>query len=97
MFAQIGRLPHRRDLRVVRIESRNAGWLEIVTTGGAAGAGDIIADAEEAARRTCEHCSKPARMVVKVGLESLLSAPDVVLGDRLLCTDCADAFRKEIG
>lgn len=96
MFAELRRLRD-RSLRVARIESRNAGWLEIVTTGGARGAGDIIADAEEAARSTCEHCSKPARMILKIGIESLLSSLDVELGDRLLCVDCANDFRKENG
>lgn len=97
MFAQLGRLKNRRELRVGRIETRNAGYLEIVTSGGAAGAGDIVAEAEEAARRTCEHCSKPAHMVVKTGLESLLSSADIERGDRLLCMDCAAVFRREIG
>lgn len=97
MFAELGRLPSRRGLRVLRVESRNAGYLVIVTTGSAAGAGDIVAVAEDTARHTCEHCSRPARLVVKVGIESLLTSPGVELGDRLLCMDCADEFRKEIG
>lgn len=97
MFAELGRLPDRRDLRVARVESRNAGFLEVVTTGRASGAGDIIYDAEQTARQTCEHCGKPARLIVKVGLESLLSSPDVELGDRLLCVDCAAEFQKGMG
>lgn len=97
MFAELGRLPDRRSLRVVRVESRNAGWLEIVRTGSALGSGDIIADAEEAVRSTCEHCGKPARIVLKVGLESRMSSPELELGDRLLCMDCSDNFRRENG
>ncbi|MGO8083518.1 hypothetical protein [Rhizobium leguminosarum] len=95
MFAQLGRLPDRRSLRVVRVETRSAGFLFIETGGLAPGAEDIIAGAKDAARSTCEHCSKPARLVVKVGLEALLATPDLVLGDRLLCVDCAHTFQKE--
>ncbi|TBY57705.1 hypothetical protein E0H39_29815 [Rhizobium leguminosarum bv. viciae] len=90
MFAQLGRLPDRRGLRVARVETRNAGVLAIETTGLAAGAEDMIASTKEAARTTCEHCGKPARLVVKV------SAPFIELGDRLLCVDCAHMFHKEI-
>lgn len=97
MFAELGRLPDRRSLRVVRVESRHAGWLEIVTTGGARGAGDIIVAAEDEARSTCEHCGKPARIVLKVGLETLMASAEIEPGDRLLCMDCSDTFRKENG
>lgn len=97
MFAQLGRLQNRRDFRVRRIVSRNAGYLEIVTSGGAAGAGDITAEAEEAARHMCEHCGKPAGMIVKVGLEALpVIGNELELGDRLLCVDCSNTFRREI-
>ncbi|MBY5873756.1 hypothetical protein HFN53_17195 [Rhizobium leguminosarum] len=96
MFAQLGRLPSRRGLRIGRVETRNAGFLVIERTGCAEAADDIIAAAKDAARSTCEHCGQPARLVVKVGLESLLSAPDIELGDRILCVDCAHEFMKEI-
>lgn len=96
MFARLGRLRDRRGLRVLSVEARYAGHLIISIDGIATDVPDIIYDAEEAAHATCEHCGKPARMVVKVGLESLLSSPDVELGDRLLCTDCAHIFQKEI-
>jgi hypothetical protein len=96
MFAQLGRLPSRRGFRIARVEARNAGYLVVVTDGAAAPAEGFIAAACEAARSTCEHCAKPARLVVKVGLESLLSSPNLELGDRLLCTDCAHEFQKEI-
>ncbi|MBY5318223.1 hypothetical protein [Rhizobium leguminosarum] len=96
MFANLGRLSDRRSLRVARVESRNAGFLQVVTTGGARGADDIISITEDEARHTCEHCGKPARLVVKVGLEALLTTPEIELGDRLLCTDCAHEFQKEI-
>ncbi|NKL63329.1 hypothetical protein [Rhizobium leguminosarum] len=96
MFAQLGRLPDRRGFRVGRIEARNAGFLVIETSGLAAVAEEIVAQTKEAARHTCEHCGMPARLVIKVGLESLLTAPDVELGDRLLCVDCSHEFMKEI-
>lgn len=95
MFAELSRLPGRHDLRVVRVESRNAGWLVVVTTGEARGASDIIAAAESAARDSCEHCGKPADMVLKVGLESLLTMPRLQLGDRLLCVTCTNEFTSE--
>ncbi|MGO7445161.1 hypothetical protein [Rhizobium ruizarguesonis] len=96
MFARFGRLRDRRNLRVLAIETRYAGHLVVRIDGIATDVPEIVYDAEEAARHTCEHCSKPARMIVKVGLESLLASTDVELGDRLLCTDCAHLFQKEI-
>ncbi|MGO7083529.1 hypothetical protein [Rhizobium johnstonii] len=96
MFAQLGRMADRRGFRIVRVESTNAGFVIIETSGLAAGAEDIVAEAKEAARTTCEHCGKPARAVVKVGLEALLTTPEIELGDRLLCTDCSHEFMKEI-
>lgn len=95
MFADFGRLPDRRSRRVVRVESRNAGWLDVVTTGSSRGASDIIVDAEDVARDIWEHCGKPAHMVLKVGLGSLLAIPRLELGDRLLCGACTNEFRKE--
>lgn len=95
MFAELSRLPGRGDLRVVRVESRNAGWLVVVTTGGARGASNIIAAAETAARDSCEHCGKPAHVALKIGLESFLTMPRLQLGDRLLCVACTNEFRSE--
>ncbi|WP_427145221.1 hypothetical protein [Rhizobium pisi] len=95
MFARIGRLRDRRSLRVLAIETRYAGQLVIQIDGMATDVPDIIHEAHEAAWTTCEHCGKPARMIVKVGLESLLSSPDIELDDRLLCVDCSHEFRKE--
>lgn len=97
LFAQLGRLPSRRGFRIRRIETRNAGFLVIETSGIAAGAEDTVGEAKEAASSACEHCGKSARLVVKVGLESLPTAPNLELGDRLLCLDCANYFRKETG
>lgn len=96
MFAQLGRLPSHRGFRVFSIQTRNAGFLVIETSDLSKAAEDIVAAAKDAARHTCEHCGQPARLVVKVGLESLLAAPEVELGDRLLCVDCSDKFHKEI-
>lgn len=97
LFAALGRLPTRNGpLRILRIETRRAGLLDVVTSGAAAGAGDILADAEQAARTTCEHCGGSARLVVKVGLEALRSHADLEPIDRLLCLDCADQFQKDI-
>lgn len=73
LFSGLGCLSRRGELRVERIASRNAGFLELVTTGVAACAGDVVASVQEAARTTCEHCSGPARVVMKVGLEAALS------------------------
>ena len=96
LFAGLGRLPKGREpLRVLRIETRRAGLLDVVTSGAAAGAGDILADAEQAARTTCEHCGGHARLVIKVGLEALLCHPALEPIDRLLCLDCADQFQKD--
>lgn len=97
LFSGLGRLPRRRALQVLRISTRNAGWLEIVMTGAAAGAGDVVLETEKAARRTCEYCGGSARLVVKVGLEVLLTRPDFELQDRLLCVDCASEFQNELG
>lgn len=96
MFAQLGRLPSHRGFRVFSIQTRNAGFLVIETSDLSKAAEDIVSAAKDAARHTCEHCGQPARLVVKVGLESLLTAPDVKLGDRLLCVDCSHKFQKEI-
>ncbi|MBY5329552.1 hypothetical protein [Rhizobium leguminosarum] len=96
MFARLGRLRDRRNLRVLAIETRYAGHLVVPIDGIATDAPDIVYDTEEAARHTCEHCGKTARLIVKVVLESLLPAPEIELGDRLLCTDCSHEFKKEI-
>lgn len=96
-FACLGRLQPRRDLRVRRIETRNAGFLVIDLSGSAPGADDVVAEAEVAARHLCEHCGGIGRMVVKVGLETKLANSGLELRDRLLCLDCAAEFRKEIG
>ncbi|MEF3134583.1 hypothetical protein OS035_24310 [Rhizobium sp. 268] len=97
MFARFGRLRDRRGLRVLSVEARYAGHLVVRIDGMATDVPDIIHEAHEAAFRTCEHCGQPARLVLKIGLESLLSSPEIELGDRLLCTDCAHTFRKEAG
>ncbi|NKQ73407.1 hypothetical protein C3Y89_24185 [Rhizobium sp. UPM1132] len=97
MFARLGRLRNRRDFRVLSVATRGAGNLVVETKGNASDVPDIIHEAHEAAYRTCEHCGQPSRLVVKVGLEALLSSPDIELGDRLLCVDCADEFMTEIG
>ncbi len=97
MFAKLGRLPRRRDIRVMSVETRNAAFLKVTMTGSAVGAEGIIADAVDAARHTCEHCGKLARSVFKIGLEASAWAPDLDLGDRLLCSTCTDEFRLETG
>lgn len=84
------------DLRVVRIETRNAGFFVVETTGANAAANSIVTAITEAARTTCEHCSDEAQMIVKVGEEVRLIRPNIELQDRLLCLACASAFQNEM-
>jgi hypothetical protein len=97
MFAELGHLPHdRRRLRVLRIESKAAGWLKISATGTSTKAGEVLANTTQAARMICEHCGATGRLVIKVGLEALIHRPYLDPVDRLLCLDCAHAFQENI-
>lgn len=101
LFARIGRLPEsRKHVRILRIETRTAGWLKIDITGTyaakTAAAEDIQGDIAASARQMCEHCGNPGRIVIKVGSEALLVRPDLDPVDRLLCLDCADTFQTSL-
>ena len=69
-------------LNVRRVWSANAGFLKIDVDGTMPGLDDVIAEAENAARITCEHCGiqKPDLVVLKSDKDR----------DLLLCCECAD-------
>lgn len=42
----------------------------------------------------CEHCGRPGQIVAKTGLEVSLDNPNTMLGDRFLCVECYEDWRR---
>jgi hypothetical protein len=53
----------------------------------------VIDRIRERLAEACEHCGHRGQVIAKAGLETLLSDPDAVLGDRLLCSECYEQWR----
>ncbi|KQS74304.1 hypothetical protein ASG25_21140 [Rhizobium sp. Leaf384] len=95
----LGLLPH---VDILSITSRGAGYVVIYAKyqSGIYEDDRIALDFcferhAKALREACEHCGTTAEIVVKIGMEALLANPSIDIGDRCLCSPCADAFQKE--
>lgn len=101
MFSQLHDLCLTDKVDIRSVVTRNAGFVVID-----ARFADCLPDIDRAAiefalegvrgdlAESCEHCGRPGEIVAKTGLEALLDDPDAALGDRLLCAECYESWRR---
>ena len=90
-------------VQLVGIETRDARWIvvdaqlsEEITAEQATAVNEVFFEARSSLADACEHCGRRGEIVFKVGMEVLLKDTTMALGDRFLCTPCAEAFQGDI-
>lgn len=90
-------------VQVLGVETRDARWIvidarlsEVITAEQKAAVNQVFFEARSWLADACEHCGRRGEIVVKVGMEVLLVQPQMALGDRFLCTSCANRFQGDV-
>lgn len=101
LFDKLADADRFRSCRIHGIVTRNAGFVVIdarfgdrATEADKRMCNSVLERIQERLGEACEHCGKSGEIVAKTGLEALLEDPDAALGDRLLCHECYNTWRR---